>query len=210
MTDPGICPDLPLSFGPRSSWLAIQSESTAQIASELPLRNAQPANWAIGLEAAETKIFVAPAIAAWSFVIGTTLPYAGASDCLALLVRLSTIFQRCQYFASEPVTEYHAWSMAERGQVIRAYAYLGERGETLWNIGDMTVQERELGFHFYDASSSEARDEGYWSRGDLRYPEVADVFTIAGKWSLNPEEIADMPTTPGIGILGDLMPFTKR
>ncbi len=60
----------------------------------------------------------------------------------------------------------------KEGQVLRSFAYLGESGEMLSNLGDIT--EGEMKLHFA-AEPSET-----W------IPSEMDVMTVAENWSFDP------------------------
>src|SRR5262249_11823286 len=83
-----------------------------------------------------------------------------------------------QFFATYRVAELHGWGWAERGRLVRAYAFLGERGETLLNTGEKTSEEVELGLNFFDPQSPEADQDGYWYRQDLTFPSEETVMQV--------------------------------
>jgi hypothetical protein len=58
-------PDLPIAFGPRLAWLAIDSRDTDAVANALGLVCLRPATWAEGIAAARqsASIFVTPPLA---------------------------------------------------------------------------------------------------------------------------------------------------
>ena len=70
-----------------------------------------------------------------------------------------------QCFQTHRVVEAHTWGCAENGNLIRLYGYIGERGETLFDIGEQTDAEVSLGFRFFDERSPEASDPNidYWA-----------------------------------------------
>ena len=82
------------------------------------------------------------------------------------------------------------------GRVVRAYGWLGERGEVLEDVGPRTPEEEELGFWFVDRTTVEGDWEG------VEMPGEDDVMRIAGRWSINPQEVDAYPSV-GIGFLGD-------
>lgn len=204
-------PDLPRDFGYKCQWLALKAKDTQSVVTALQLRRVTLANWSMGIKGAySNKVFVSPVLGGWVLVIGATLPDAGdarhADKMTPMLKELSKIFEEVQYFGTHRVVEYHAWAKAQQGEIVRAYAYLGETGTTLWNEGDRTPEEIELGFSFVNETSSEAKDEGYWEREDLRFPSEEDVLAIAGKWSVDPLFESNQ-YEPGVGVLGVLKQF---
>jgi hypothetical protein len=112
--------------------------------------------------------------------------------------------REAQYFATHRVVESHTWARAVRGRLVRGYGWVGERGETLWDEGEQTPEERDLGFRFFDEQSPEASQEDYWARQDLRYPDEECVLRLAGAWSLDPTALEQPFRVPGLGVLGKL------
>ncbi len=201
-------PDLPVKFGYKCQWLVLKSEETQAVVTELRLRRVAPANWTMGIDGAySNKIFVSPVLGQWVLAIGRKLPDAGDTHhpdkMTPMLIELSKIFQEVQYFGTHRMVEYHAWAKARQGEIVRAYAYLGETGTTLWNKGDKTTEEVELGLSFVDETSHEAQDESYWEQEDLRFPDEEDVLAIARRWSVDPL-FENNQYEPGVGVLGVL------
>ncbi len=86
---------------------------------------------------------------------------------------------------------------------MRLYGYLGERGETLFDIGAQTDAEVSLGFRFFDERSPEAGDpkSDYWAE-DLTFPDEGHVMQLAGKWSIDPTTLEERDL--GDGWLGEV------
>ena len=63
------------------------------------------------------------------------------------------------------------WSRAVSGKVERAYGFLGEAGETLFDDGERTEGEIASGLQFFDERSAAAEANDYWEREDLTYPD---------------------------------------
>lgn len=199
-------PDLPRDFGRKCQWLALKTEDTQAVVDALNLRRTAAANWAMGIEGAySNKVFVSPVLGQWVLAIGATLPDADDArhpdKMTPMLIELSKVFEEAQYFGTHRVVEYHAWAKARQGEIVRAYAYMGESGTTLWNTGQKTPEEIELGLCFVDETSPEAKDDSYWEREDLRFPNEEDVLAIARMWSVDPLFESDQ-YEPGIGVLG--------
>jgi hypothetical protein len=80
--------------------------------------------------------------------------------------------------------------------VERAFAYLGERGEVLFDVGDRTMEEQALG-----VGAAFDEDEP-WDDDDETspWPDEETVLTLAGQWSLDPRtlESAIVPGHPWI------------
>jgi hypothetical protein len=199
-------PDLPVAFGTECGWLTIRSASVLEVALALRLRRTEAANWAGGLQRAYAgDMFVSPAVASWVLAISDHLPKAGrkgSPDRLSpLLVRLSRRFGEAQLFETHRMVEYHAWAKAQHGQIVRAFAYSGETGATLWNIGPQTPEEIALGFNFFDEASPEAASAGSWRRTDLSYPNEESVLAIARRWSVD-TSFSGGPYSPDVGVVG--------
>jgi hypothetical protein len=183
--------DFPVSFGYKTAWLAIDTEDTPAVVEALGLHHVRRATWAEGLYRAT---FVAPPVLGWTLVEGVR-PEAGDPRLLPFLEGLSKRFGEVQYFGTHRVVDYHAWAKAVDGRVVRAYGWLGERGEVLLDVGPKTTEEEELGFRFVDRTTVGGDWEG------LQMPDEEDVMRIAGRWSINPQQIDAYPSV-GVGYLG--------
>ncbi len=199
-------PDLPIAFGHKCGWLAIRSKSVLEVALALRLRRTAAANWASGLERAQAgEMFVSPMVSGWVLAISTRLPQAsqppGRQRLTHWLTQLSQRFGEAQLFETHRVVEYHVWARALQGRLVRAYAYSGESGTTLWNVGPLSPEEIALGFKFFDETSPEASSDGYWRRTDLRFPNEESVLAIARRWSVD-TSFSGGPYLPGVGVAG--------
>src|SRR5690606_19819619 len=77
----------------------------------------------------------------------------------------------------------HGWAIAERGALVRGYAYSEEQGHTFWH-GELTPAERELGC-FLDDLRDQSDDEIKW------WPDRVTVLALAKAWSLDPSKLGD-------------------
>lgn len=197
-------PDTPRSFGYKCNWLAIRTDDPAKVVEALQLTDARPSSWESGIEAGYIgRVFVSPPVDGWILAVSSSLP--SEPDTVAPFIEvLSRHFDEVQYFGTHRVVEYHAWALARAGRIVRAYAYVGERGETLWDVGARTAGEIELGVKFFNERSPEAKDEKYFERTDLTYPGEEYVMQIAGKWSINPQELEEMGLPESSGFVGRL------
>jgi len=187
-------PDSPVSFGYKCAWLAIRSDSPEAVARELGLRDLTASNWACGIQAAYSdQVFVCPPIDGWVLVAGLGLAPQTVDD-MRTVGRLSKAFGEAHLYASHRVVELHWWAKAIRGEVVRAYAYLGESGEVLVDLGHQSPEEAELGFAF---------------DGDSIVPDEESVIAIAGKWSVDPTKLEERHSE-GLGLLGALPPAEHR
>jgi hypothetical protein len=201
-------PDRPIPFGYKMAWLAIPASDPAKVAQSLPVENLESANWLTGRWAAyEGRLFVTPAVRGWVFVVCFKLPSLGEHNheqaFKNLMQSLSREFGEAQHFATHRVVEFHAWARYANGAEVRAFAYLGERGETLVDRGARTPGEVELNYNYFDERSPLIDTEVYWGRGDLTYPDEQQVMEVAGKWSVNPTLLDESCAEPGTGWVGD-------
>jgi hypothetical protein len=107
------------------------------------------------------------------------------------LVRLSKdLATTVQFFSTHRVVEAHSWAFADRGRLIRAFAYVGEQGDTVLNIGNKTPGEPRL------------------KPGDV--PTEETVMQVAAKWSIDPTTFDSQPVQPALGWSGTLAPSLLR
>src|SRR5579872_174258 len=139
------------------------------------LAGIKPCSWRSGLEKAYERrgVFVTPSIAEWTVALGN-LPEADNSRFVPLMERLSQRFHQAYYFGTHRVVEYQAWAIAKEGKVRRAFAWVGERGEFLLNIGRRTPEELELATGIEDFE---------------RAPDEEIVLNLASRWVFDPREL---------------------
>jgi hypothetical protein len=213
---PPQLPDDPQGFGFKNTWWALASTDTNAVVAAIRLQNPQPANWQTGIKYAyEHSVFVTPPIDDWTLIAGLYLPpmdhKTARNEVIPPLIELSQSFRAALVFATHRVVGYHVWAKAVEGSLIRGYGYIGESGETFWDEGPMTTEERELGFAFFDERSPEAQDQSYWERDDLDYPDEMNVMDLARKWSVSPYDLDDYkPEVRSLGVLGSHSELLKR
>lgn len=201
-------PDLPVGFGDKCTWYALPTIDTSAVADAIKLNDAQPCGWSQGIHAAyDQSVFITPPVEGWTFVVGFSL--APSTDDISPILQsrletLSQIFGTALCFSTHRVVEFHLWAKAVKGSLIRAYGYVGESGETFWDEGEMTPEEQQLGFAFFDPKSPEAEDDDYWERTDLSYPDEDSVMFIADAWSISPIQLEQYAgdLAPSLGLLG--------
>jgi hypothetical protein len=175
--------DPPEPFGYKIDWLAVRSDDPVAVAKSLGLKG-KPAKWGPGVAKAydRTHVFVSPSVKGWVLVVGGVIS-SYAADFEDTLKRLSHEFGQCQFFGNHRVSSYYAWAKAEKGKLVRFYAY----GDSeVYEVGPTTAEEIDLDI-------GESDDDDYW-------PDEDDVMNIAGKWSLNPQELDGQPSA-GQGLL---------
>jgi hypothetical protein len=168
-------------FGYKCGWLAIRSSDPNDVIARLGIREARMTPWREGIESAyegydERVVYVTPVIDGWVLVAGTSLFSAVgelAEDqakfpgfVTSLSASLGTVVQ---YFATQRVSEAHAWIFADKGRLVRAFS-VGE-GEVAFDQGDRTPAEKELGEWQSDQVDEEM------------------VLRVAARWSLNPSTL---------------------
>jgi hypothetical protein len=184
--------DAPEPFGYKLRWFVVDTMNAGDVVSALGLKSVRPASWSIH-PYRHDGIFVSPSILGWTFVLGLyTEP--DWPDFRTLLEDLSRQLGEVHYYCTHRVVEFHGWVKAIGGRIVRGYAYLGERGELIMDEGELTSEEVELGFDRFQNRRSE--ELGDWE--NMKAPMEKDVMRIAGKWSLNPQELgAYEPEGPG-------------
>jgi len=206
-------PDTPHSFGYKMSWLAIPTQDSAKVITAVGLKDAVRANWASGVEAVYrgisglSQVFVTPPVEGWTLVVGLGLPSFDTPErtreFLDFINKVAASFPAFYYFGTHRVVDYHAWVKVAGGKIERAYAWLGERGQTLCESGNKSAEEVALGFAFFDERSPEAASTGYYERKSLRFPCEEAVMKISAAWTINTLAL-DKRTEKGTGYLGKI------
>lgn len=193
-------PDLPVPFGYKCQWMAVRSTDSEAITKRLNLTDKRRANWKTGIRAAyQDLIFISPPMNGWTLIIGSSLPdlsedQNSSNSITSHVVSLSQVFGEAQYFGNHRIVGYYAWMKATDGEVTRAFAYLGERGEILVNEGASTKNEQELQLVYRETDSEANEDE-------TRFPDVEDVLAIAKAWGVDPMMEGES-YSPGTGYVG--------
>lgn len=200
-------PDTPQSFDYKMAWFAIPTEDAEKVLRAFAISEPTPANWATGVQAVysdSNQVFVTPPVDGWIFVLGIGLPSFDTEErtkeFLAFVESLAETFPDFYYFGTHRVAEFHSWVKVAGGGIQRGYAYLGERGETLYDQGMPTDEETELGFRFFDERSPEAEADDYFDREDLSFPDEENVMKISAAWTID-TQILDHRTERGTGHL---------
>jgi hypothetical protein len=180
--------DVPVPFGYKISWIAVRSSNGETVAKSLGLKDLNICSWKQGIEQAYARkgTFITPVVEEWTIAIGMH-PEAGQANFLAYLETLSKEFGEAFYFGTHRVVGYQAWGRAKEGKAVRAFGYLGERGEFLIDVGDRTPEEIELRIGIKDHDSA---------------PDEETVLDLAGMWVLDPREIDLHTKATGPGLIG--------
>lgn len=167
-----------------SRWMAIRSSNTALVRELLGVSDEVAVPWSEALSRArESFLFVSGPVDGWTLVLGGRLvdPSQDIDALYRMLNRLSRELGEVHFYASDRVLQFHTWARMDDGRVTRAYSWAGE---TQWNEGRPTLEERLLGF----------RCRAYCEVPEpVRFGEVAPevhnsehVVLLARRWSVDP------------------------
>jgi hypothetical protein len=197
-----VAQDLPIPFGRDRAWLAVNSKETESVAGALALEGAQVATWKDGLATAkERSIFLTPPVADWTLVVGKILfPPSQLQPFLKpLLEHLSKRFDDVQYFCTRSGIELHVWARARKGKLVRGYGWSGEQGRTIWELGDTTIEERNIGLDKVPPPTPHGDDRA----GQVQViPDESLVLQLAFLWSIDPSSLSREYKEPVMGITG--------
>lgn len=197
-------PDTPVDFGYKISWLAVRSDSSAQVAEAIGAVQTTPCNWESGIKLGYKKTsFITPPINGWVLVVGYhPIPEDEKliPEVEEKLLKLSRTFGEVQLFGTHRVVEFHCWSKAVNGKIVRGYAYASEVGETIWVYGEPTPAEPK---NLFNSLSTEykANPEAYAGRADIDYANEETVTNIARAWSVDPTTLSERENVAGLGLV---------
>ena len=210
-------PDLPLPFGQRIGWIAVNTENTGKVARVIGLSKKERANWRSGLEIVHNssiganKIFVSPPLNGWTFIVGTAIPFpAGAKmadNCTPILTALNDKFKDVQYYFADEELGFFAWARLRNSKIGRAFAW-GDEG-IIWNRGRATKEERTLGLRPLEPQTAKLEERAS-ALQRLVYPSEDHVHRLAGAWSINPMDIKFLETSLGVGFIGTPPPSWRK
>lgn len=173
-----------LPFQVPQRWVSVRSSNSMLIRELLGVSEQIAVPWSEALaRAREPRLFISAPVDGWTLILGGRLPDP-ARDVEALfrwLHRLSRELGEVHFYASDRVVHTHAWARLEDGRVGRAYAWTGE---TQWNEGRLTLEERLLGLRCRDYF-----EEAEPPRFGTVAPEVRNserVILLARRWSVDP------------------------
>jgi len=194
-------------FSYKTSWLAVRDRTPDEVADALGLHDREVLDWVTGTERAyQYGVYVAAPVPGWTLAHGRRhVPEGfGASDPRfpGWLTQLSLHLGEVQFFANERVSDYHAWARARDGELLRAYCYVGDRGEVPLFVGGPTADEVGLGVgtRVLEAGFESWSDE-QWAAWYATVPSEKDVMARAGRWSVDPNTINDAAVAD-VGIYG--------
>lgn len=160
-----------ISFGRKAAWLAVKGSGVDRIVDELELEHVHVAGWPEGMSAAydsfdNRSVFVTPPIDGWVFAVGAPLVELTVDRIVRLSAALACEVLR---FATHRVSDYGAWTRADRGALVRAYEFADHAA--VINEGEASAGELALGI------------------ADGAYDVEAAVLAVAGMWSINPDQL---------------------
>jgi hypothetical protein len=191
-----LAPDAPKAFGPRCVWLAFRAVAPAAVVSALGLHDVAPSPWLEGVKGAYAgRVFVTPPIDGWVLAASTRFPDTGdqkhADEATPALARWSQALGEVQYFGTDADVGWQAWARFVNGAPLRKVAYLGAHNLAMWADGEITPEERKLGLVYTREGLKEPP-----------FPSEANVFALAGAWSVDPSTLEARHLAPSLGLLG--------
>ena len=204
-TDPSPARYRPNVFENACRWIVIKGGPVSAVQSALGLHNPVPCSWEEGLShLTPQKLFISPPVRGWIVVIGPGLPDPSedVDRCFHLLMIMNRSIGPVQFFSFNRALNHHAWAWAEAGQIRRAYCWAGE---TLWNQGEQTPAEDELGLRC--VGYGEVPEPADFGADDPGLSTAEKVLALAGRWSIDPAAIDQGALKLNQGITGDVVPF---
>lgn len=174
----------PAPFQMPTRWLAVRSTNTTAVTEACGSKESAPAVWSESLSRArERTIFVSGPVDGWTLLIGAGLPdpSVDADRLYHFLRRVSGAVGEAHFFSSDRVLNFHAWARLDDGRVTRAYAWAGD---TLWNEGRMTLEERELGL--ICRAYGETPEPVRYGEAPPEMHNTERVILLARRWSIDP------------------------
>jgi hypothetical protein len=192
----------PSAFEQSCRWCVVKGRQISSVQRALGLHNPIPCSWGEGTSRLTGgKLFVSAPIRGWILVMGQGLPDPGedVDRCFHFIRRLSHVLGQVQFFSSNRAANHHAWIWAEGGHIRRAYAWAGE---TLWNQGELTSAERELGVKCLAYTEKPEPIDVASSNSPVSNSEK--VTSLAARWSFDPTSINESRVNVGLGVAGVL------
>ncbi len=181
-------------------WMLIRNRSPTAIQSALGLRHPKPCSWNEGIWGTE-KLFISRPVQDWTLVTGTALPdpLEDTDACFRFILTLSRKLGHVQLFCAQPALRHHAWVKANRGRILRAYAWAGK---TLWNQGAVTTEEAALGIKCF--GYAESPESVLTSCSDAVERNLEKLTQLASYWSLDLANFEALLRERQCGVIGEL------
>jgi hypothetical protein len=187
-------------FVPRPvCWLAVRSKNLAAVQKALGLNNPKPCSLMRGF-AGEERLFLAQPVKGWILVAGSDLPDPCHDPDVSyrFIVGLSRKLGQVQLFCANRMLHHHAWVQADRGTVVRAYAWAGQ---TVWNEGKRTAPEKDLDLKCLDYA--ETVEHPGFGVPDCLAINAEKVPQLAARWSLDPIQVEEAGVGCERGVAGE-------
>lgn len=180
----------PLPYQLPNRWIAIRSSNTALIRSALSTRPLPICPWSEALaRGRERSWFVSPPVNGWTLVIGGLIPDPGhdIDRVYHFLGGLSRQVGEVHFYSLDRVLNFHSWARLVDGNVVRAYAWAGE---TVWNEGRTTLEERLLGL--ICRSYGEEAEPVRYGEPPPELHNMERVILLARRWSVDPVAVSEI------------------
>jgi hypothetical protein len=181
-------------------WLAIKTTNLNLVQEALGLNHPVACSLEDALpDLREHRLFLAPPVAGWILVVGSSLPDPAddVDRCFHFLSSLSRRLGHIQFFSANRILNHHGWALVDQGRVFRAYCWADE---TLWNQGPVTAAERDLNLCCFDYGT----DRVSFAQRDALQANSEKVHRLAARWSLDPNLLWEKAGDTRIGIVGSL------
>jgi hypothetical protein len=90
--------------------------------------------------------------------------------CFRFVLEVRRKLGQVQFFSASRILNHHAWVRAERGPIVRAYAWAGK---VIWHQGAMTLAEKEFDLKCFPYGE-------VWERTSFNQPDVFSVNVEKG------------------------------
>ncbi len=202
--------DNPISFGYKCIWLTVKTSDKEKLFNTLGLKKMKFCNWQLGINQAyeEGRVYITPSIGEWTIAVGWGLAMFDAKDekdeienYKKLINKVSAVFDEAQLYVSYRVSDYYLWAISKNGELKRMYGYIGGGGINLVIEGELSEIEKK--YNFVNTFSEEAKNDSYFEREDIDFPDEDIVMEIAGAWGINPGELEERTDIKKeLGIIG--------
>lgn len=193
----------PSIFDQACCWMVVKSAHLSAVQSALGLHNPVQCSWDEGLATlTQHRLFVAPPVRGWILVVGQGLPDPADDPdaCFHFLLKLSRSLGQIQLFCVNRAVNHYGWVRAESGKIRRGYAWAGQ---TVWNQGQPTRAELDLGIKCYAYGEQPSALEV--SAGASPTGNADKVMALAARWSFDPTSIDTTQPCESLGIVGELI-----
>lgn len=175
-----------------SSWLAVRGADPDDVKAALGLSHFTPCSWSEGMTG-EHEFFISPRVNGWVIVTGVAIPTpdSDVDECYHFLISLSRKLGHVQFFHADKSAHHHAWARLDHGCVTRAYAWAGE---IVWNQGQKTMPEIELGLKCFDY--------GETCPAGIAAKNRDKVSQLAARWNFDPAAVDERLLNHAVGMAG--------